>query len=418
LFFQEQKFIYSQNGSIKTFLVAYSKNKFKPGGHIENYSIFDNWPQTDDDRNAIYAVNPKVAFLRYVNMIDVDMGNDPVGKDIVANHSDFLLKTIGGQLNPGLPFEKKYAWGYLHPYDSSKSTKSRVFLNPASSEWAAYYSKLCMNELSKMKGPYTKGIFVDNAWPVYKIFFMNSPKDLQIDMNNDGKMDEADDWAWAQGMLQFSNIVRNTIGSSSLIIANYGGNIGRDNTAHLIQQKGYFDGFMQELFIHTSLKSDSASYPDFKHWAENVNTIIIADSLNRIVLAQSLGQETDYNARLFTLCSFLLGAGEKAYFNYRYVNSYNTVFRFPEFDLNLGKPLEIFSYADDSKDPKTGLYTRHFQKGEVAVNPLNNPLTLNINATQKLLILNGGTIEHGGRIEYVKQQSVTILPHSAAIIMN
>jgi hypothetical protein len=52
LFFQEQKFIYSQNGSIKTFLVAYSKNKFKPGGHIENYSIFDNWPQTDDDRNA------------------------------------------------------------------------------------------------------------------------------------------------------------------------------------------------------------------------------------------------------------------------------------------------------------------------------------------------------------------------------
>jgi len=111
---------------------------------------------------------------------------------------------MGVMKDSSVSFNIKYVWGYLHKFDSTKNERNYVLIHPRSEGWANYYSSMLQKEMNRMETSATKGVFADNMWPFYVLFFLKLPKELQVDLNNDGVMNGEDNWIWAEGMVDFS----------------------------------------------------------------------------------------------------------------------------------------------------------------------------------------------------------------------
>jgi hypothetical protein len=408
---------HSQN-TVRSFLVLHKTYSFHQEDGIERFSLIVNGPESQKEYDTIIKLNPSMIFLKYQNMISVERQVTPWADDILLHHKDFLLKTIGGIKDSSLPFEKKYVWGYLHPFDSTKKERNYVLLDPRSEGWANYYSSMAHKELNRMKPLSAKGIFVDNVWPFYILFFMNLPKELKVDMNGDSVMNKEDNWIWAEGMVSFSKRVKKNIGVDHLMIANYGTRFGKGGTGFFILANGSYDGVMNETFAHCSLRTDADSYPSSTVLEENVTSLILADSLNKYILAQSLGGEDDAQARIYSLATFLLGAGEKAMFNYRFHNSYDTVYRMPEFEINIGSPKYKIGRINDLFKSNRNVLEREFEYGRVIVNPSARPVECTIFENEEILELQGGRSNNGGKIVWLKQKFYLLATNSGLIVRN
>jgi hypothetical protein len=228
-------------------------------------------------------------------------------------------------------------------------------------------------------------------------------------------MNAEDNWIWAKGMADYSKRVRENIGNGPLMFANFGTRFVKDDYGAFILTHGAYDGVMNEEFAHASLGMDSGSYPPLHVWKMDVEALLLSDSLDKYILAQSLGQETDVQARLFSLATFMLGGGKKAMFNYRY-RSYDTVYRFPEYDLDLGAAKQLSIQFNELWNEKDKVYQREFEKGKVIINPLTKPTVITLDKTEEVLTLSGGTTQHGGMMEWKSRTSVNLDINSACII--
>ena len=407
---------FTQHTSFNTFLVYYKQYVYHDGDGADGYGLFVNGPMTADARRILEQKRPSTIFLSYLNVISVEVGVTRWADDVIKNHPGALLKTIAGTRDSTLPQRKKFAWGYLTPYDSTKSTKNYFLTNPASAEWREYYVGLARKQLLADPQVGRRGIFLDNVWPFFTMFFARAPKDLQVDMNGDGIMDKKDDWAWAEGMAGFSRYVKHALGDSTLLFANFGTRWDDKGTGFLILTQGRFDGVMNESFAHNSLQSDSSSYPRLETWLLDVNALMIADSLDKITLAQSLGSEDDKQARLFCLGSFLLGCGPRSYYNYRFHSGYDTLYRLPEFDLDIGTAASVVRNAAQEMTIWAGVYKRTFSKGSVYVNMGRSAQAISVERNEQVLQLIGGTVSSGGHMVWSSASSIVLKPRCAAII--
>ena len=83
----------------------------------------------------------------------------------------------------------------------------------------------------------------------------------------------------------------------------------------------------------------------------------------------------DHAARIYALASFLIAAGDHSCFTYNPAAgpTYPLVYRLPEFDLDLGRPL-------GAHERLSGVYVRRFERGLVLVNPGDASATLDLPA--------------------------------------
>jgi hypothetical protein len=409
----------AQVHSVQIFIVYYNGLPNEPNDRLfDGYSIFVNEPRVNNNIRDILGVRRDLTVFHYLDMTELGPSL-PYREDVLEHHQDFLLKTIGGELNGNLPLRAKYAWGFERPYDSTGRYGNSFYLDPGSRGWASYYAALADSTLILPDAQGREGIFVDDVGPAICGGFSSVPRNLQIDINGDGRMDREDDSAWVNNIIEFSKRIRSRLGSDVPLIANMGNwPSWAENTGLRILALSDFGGAMNESFIHASLSYDSSAYPTLSAWKANIDVMIIADSLGKILLCQSLGYENDTQARLFCLGSFLLGANGRTYFNYRYHSSYDTLYHFPEFFLPLGNPRETFANIDQAFDVSWGVYRRSFDSVEVLVNPLNHDVTFNLPSPRKVLTLIGGIQEKGGHFGWETQQQFDMKPHAAVILSN
>ncbi len=401
---------------IRTFIAYYDAAPKGKNVDLSAFSAIVTEPNRVKSASILPTSNGDVLDLHYLNMIDIQTDNqlEPWSKDVFEHHQEFLLQTTAGKSSETLTPREKYAWGYTNPFDSTSHQKNRFFLNPTSKGWAEYYANLAKSTIAN--GSKRQGIFVDNVWQSIIWWFSKLPKKQQIDLNGDAVLDVHDDEAWVNGIVQFSKSVKEQLGPDIVLIANIGESWSRKPAGRKILQEGSFDGVMNEGFLHSDLRQDSSSYPNIKDWEANVNDILGAESLGKTILAQSLGKELDIQARQFCFASFLLGTGTKSYYNYRYRMGYDALFRFPEFELVVGNPVDNYRNVQDALDASSGLYCRRFDSVTVYVNPSGTSLVLPASSSYKILKLVGGITGNGGTMVWENKKSVQVDPHSAVII--
>ena len=94
--------------------------------------------------------------------------------------------------------------------------------------------------------------------------------------------------------------------------------------------------------------------------------------MGRAYFAQSNGDEEDHAGRIYSLASFLIAAGDNSLFNYNPAPAANyfLVYRFPEWDIDLGRPLVQYEHLDEALlDGTDNVYVRRFERGMTLVNP-------------------------------------------------
>jgi hypothetical protein len=361
----------------------------------------------------------KLKIFHYMNMLYIETDSvrhcDAWAPDIMSNHQDFLLLNNQGRKDSSLPARKKYAWGYSRPYDSTSTLKGRFFLNPASLGWTKYYANLARSILTKNYLQNKEGIFVDNVWSEISAFFQRKTTNLQIDFNGDGIVNSFDASAWEDAIVKFSKIVKSELGPNIPLIANSDYLHFGTHGLHIIKDAA-FDGIFNEGFLFAYTENDSSIYPNLPRWIENENYIFLINRLNKMVLLEAKGKKQDHQARLFSLGSFLLAESDNSYFNYRFSVVYDFLYRFPEFNIVTGKPLESFKNIEDAFDKINGLYKRSFDSVDVYVNPFNYSLQLNEPSYRRQLVLNGGLVGDGGYYRWEKGRNFTVAPHSALIL--
>lgn len=404
---------------LKTFLVYYGGVPRNPLD-ARGYSVLVTEPTWIQQAKQIGQMDSNVIHLNYVNIFDIDTGAglriEPWSKDIMANHKEFLLATIGGGKNPSLPARQKYAWGYHQAYDSTTHNKDRFVVNPASKGWAEYCATIAESTLAKDDRLCLNGIFSDNVKSEVTWIYSHSAKELQIDLDGDGIMNRSDDRAWTDALIEFSRTIRSRLGPGVPLIANMGSWWAGQTLGLRLLAQSAFSGAMNECFLHFSLGEDSSSYMSLRDWQFNVYTVIFADSIGKTFLVQSLGRENDTEARLFCLGSFLLGAGSKSYYNYRYHESYDTLYHFPEFDLSVGSPVQTYRNVNEAYDPASSLYRRSFDSLDVFVNPSSHPVKYRSERSRKSLRLVGGITEKGGRLEWEMGREFDVPARTALIL--
>jgi len=198
--------------------------------------------------------------------------------------------------------------------------------------------------------PMFDGVFLDDVWGTALLggFYREGTKETgvvpQLVIN-----------AWHENMKTLLNTIKTTIGSKLLII-----NASDVNTDYL----ALADGQMDEAFCHANWQTFGEF---FSTWQRHLNNMIAGSKSGKIYLAQSgiVDSSTVSQVRTtsrYCFAMFLLGANDRSYFYFS--NTYRGVTYFPEWDVDLGNPIEDYHARSG-----TPLYEREYSKGLVLINP-------------------------------------------------
>jgi len=419
---------------VRTFICWYRRRNGTPPDEVmSRYDVIVGAACSAERRDALRKLNPGIRFVVYVNAIDrrvprgladverYDCGrrapehrNSPFQEDIWRNHRDFFLKNRGGVRGISDDPRVIYAWGYQRPYEATSRHANRFFLDPRSG-WQDYYPDVCA---ATMKAGDYDGVFCDNAGPRIEWNFKNLPDDLKADIT---------DAEWSHAVAAMLTKVSQRLRAEradALTFANSCGGFVREDTDDIepaeFWRNAHIDGAMDEFFAYAKRRDGGDGYLPEGKWREQVRAILCCEKLGRSYFAQSNGDAHDHAARIYTLASFLIGAGDHARFNYNPAPAatYGLVYRFPEWDIDLGKPRVQYESLDEARTVGQGVvYAREFERGRVLVNPGTETVTLDAVPRSRRLTLEGGTITEDGRVVWESIDApLTLPPHTGAIV--
>lgn len=172
--------------------------------------------------------------------------------------------------------------------------------------------------------------------------------------------------SWHNNMKILLMKIRMAIGKRLLII-----NTGYYNTDYIVIS----DGLMYEAFCHANWQPYEEYYAD---WRKAIDRMIRVTNLGKIYLAQSgiLDGETDSQIKRtarYCFAMFLLGANNNSYFYFKPTMKYQGVTYFPEWDIDIGTPIE-----DYHARPGTPLFKREYSKGLVVINPSSGSVQIDL----------------------------------------
>src|SRR5262249_20667387 len=154
---------------------------------------------------------------------------------------------------------------------------------------------------------------------------------------------------------------------------------------------------------------------DWKDAAEK--TLALVGKGKFVILQNYLGSDTDLAKRRYLLASYLLVKGAQTYLSY---HASSTLTWFPEWDLNLGRPLQHAGRIDDLL--WRGVYRRDFANGIVLVNPTTSTVRVDLDVLLRRVEPHGGgpvprTGTARGTIETTRVTRVVLQPKSAEILL-
>jgi hypothetical protein len=142
----------------------------------------------------------------------------------------------------------------------------------------------------------------------------------------------------------------------------------------------------------------------------------------KIVIAQNyLDSSTDLALRRFYLGNYLLIKCSYTYLNY-FARSFNPEW-YPEWGVPIGTASPLPATISELRDARSGLYTRSYSNGLVAVNPDTVPHTLSLGTMYYLVTpVGGGTVPDNGdisgmRLSYTPVTRVVVAGNDAAILV-
>jgi hypothetical protein len=168
-------------------------------------------------------------------------------------------------------------------------------------------------------------------------------------------------------------------------------------------------------------------------WTLSMNRALQLSDAGKILIMEPTLQDTPDSAtgqleREFLLGTYFLLQGDHTYLNMMTNDSGSHAWYYPEYQLNLGAPVTPLA-SDVSQYLWNGVYRRDFQNGMVLVNPTDTTVTLTLPGTYQQVQGTGGGILGdtdlnaqgqyvGGQLTYTPVTQVTLVPGSAAILMN
>ncbi len=123
----------------------------------------------------------------------------------------------------------------------------------------------------------------------------------------------------------------------------------------------YLDGIMDERFAVDWVPDYLGTYD----WEQSLRLAELTQANGKRIILVSQGIREDAQRQQFAYASYLLVANGHASFRYTRANSYNQLWLYPNYDLDLGQPLNS-RYWDGA------VWKRDFTKGTVTVDPVKH----------------------------------------------
>jgi PKD repeat protein len=180
------------------------------------------------------------------------------------------------------------------------------------------------------------------------------------------------------------------------------------------------DGAMIEDFAEWG----SGSYFDPADWELQMNRVLGLTGAGKILIAQTY--PTSVAERMFALGSYLLIKGGQSYINLNNpeVNTDMMPEWYPEYGIELGAPVDALpANISAFYNSGTGVYVRHFDNGEVYVNPGDSERTVSLGTPHdKVVPSGGGVVPAGGTapgtLNKQRVTSIAVPAHGAVVVLN
>jgi putative glycosyl hydrolase-like family 15 (GHL15) protein len=156
-------------------------------------------------------------------------------------------------------------------------------------------------------------------------------------------------------------------------------------------------------------------------WQLQADRIVALERKGRIVIGQTYPAEGDVQARMFALATYLLVKAEHTFLNF---GDGIQVSWFPEYGVDLGAPAGATPKDTAALRDAHGAFVRRYARGLVFVNPGESGITESLPAGYAQLVPAGGgavpadgTIPAGWRLDREPLQTLTLAPHSGAVLV-
>ncbi len=217
---------------------------------------------------------------------------------------------------------------------------------------------------------------------------------------------------WSQAYEAFMSHVSESLEKAGYAAIPNLGNLytGWDKTDYYDTSSG---AFLESAFM-THSPSD---------WRMGAERLIRITSQNKITLLQPyLDREDDAKQRMYYIACYLLFKGRHTYIDYFGGGHRQEILSwYPEYDLDLGAPMESISNLSQLSTPE-GVYMRRYERGLAIVNPTDDPVNVSFPATYWNATPNGGGMvpangEPSGNMLYQPVAHLTVPPWSGAVLL-
>lgn len=306
----------------------------------EHFSIIiGNIEQGVPFANQLKSLNPGIITLGYRDMVLMETNAD-VHKDweIVNEREDWFVHDLN--CNNGTDCR-------------IRTPEGRYLMDIENTGWQSYVLNYLKLKLVKEEYENYDGVFLDDVWPALPWSgWMNNlhPSDSFIDN-------------WQENVLTMLAKIKENLPKDKIVVINAGTNQ---------QALNIVDGIMNEAFVHAPWQKNS-EFQTVEEWKKDIDSLIYTMENHKFYLAQSgtVGETNNEieEIMMFCLASYLLGAEEKStfYFKDYHHPGYDKIFFYPEWNIDLGIPIEKYNLVSNQNN----IYQREYSKGLVLVNPTN-----------------------------------------------
>lgn len=304
---------------------------------------------------ALKALNPQLKLLAYSNPMEIfntvhqsRPWQRQIIKEITQRRQAWILKTIA--MNQDGSLSQNYARFYPGMTMLNMSSSCPKIAGETYTQWIA--GKVREEILAD---PIWDGYFMDNgtsniAWTNYQ-----DSQSKKIDINGNLKPDRDAyvDHKWAEGVNQYLNLLTSEPQTLNQRLLSFFGKNKKEKKRDLIIISNKGDLFLRDRVQGKFFEKFPNDYLGDK-WA--------GGWLQCLKNAEQTGVYTIFNASHVNEAMFVLASALLLDNVYVSIAQDNAGY-FPEFEVDLGRPLEKYRESD-------GIYTRRYQWGTVKVNPL------------------------------------------------
>jgi Hypothetical glycosyl hydrolase family 15 len=232
-------------------------------------------------------------------------------------------------------------------------------MNPSAPGWQVYMASHLPPLIAG--SPYT-GVFLDNL-------DLGPARGQREETNSDGIVPEySSTSAYQAGVLSYLTVLRRGLADGVQLWANM--TDGQDTANDWDPYLPYLDGVMDEAFAE-----GWSGFKDPTSWLAQVRRMEAVLSQGKSFLGVAQGSRDNAQMQQFGLASYLLAAGDNAYFRYSNYTHYYDAWWYPNYTASLGAPL------GPRYQESTGLWRRDFACGSVSVNTSIDVGTITVNSS-------------------------------------